>query len=116
MAVMQNTGKLTRCLAALACVASLAGCASEPLRQHLAIMERACAKGDSQACANVPAQRRINQLDANANANKTMEVIAVGLLLPLIVFGAAAGARDTAPQPVFVGCTRTGNVVNCVGQ
>ena len=33
-----------------------------------------------------------------------------------VLAGSAAPQSYHAPQPVFVGCTRTGNVVNCIGQ
>jgi hypothetical protein len=65
----------------------LAGCASAENRAMLARMERNCAAGFQQACANARVQQKINDDEASANA---WTAVGVGILLPLAIVGAAA--------------------------
>ena len=80
-------------------VSMLTGCASDANRAALAELQRHCAAGDQQACAGVPVQERINQDEANANG---LKALAIGVLLPLAVLGAAADARVNTYHPTYM--------------
>ena len=87
---------MRRTLALVATAAMLTGCASETNRALLALDHERCGAGDADACRAEVLQAAINRDEANANA---LEIVAVGLLGPLIVAGAVAAARGPAPPP-----------------
>jgi hypothetical protein len=79
-------------VATVLCVALL-GCASAEHRALLASFERACAAGDKSSCDTIPYQRAVNQDEA---VNNALAGAALVVLVPLVVLGEVAQARQDA--------------------
>jgi hypothetical protein len=84
-----------RIIAAVTALILLSGCAFQPNRERLTLLNQQCAGGNTYACEAVPEQESINRKEA---ATRVLKAAAIAVMIPVVV-GLAAVQATAAGQP-----------------